>query len=60
MKHGAGDAPRGAASGQKRPPLAEPADRGRDARFRTTLGRVLLVQVVALALLWLLQAMYHA
>ena len=30
------------------------------ARFSTVLGRVLLVQVVALALLWLLQAAYHA
>jgi hypothetical protein len=29
-------------------------------RFRSTLLRVLLVQVVALALLWLLQATYHA
>ena len=27
--------------------------------FRTTLWRVLLVQLVALALLWLLQARYH-
>ena len=29
------------------------------AGFRMTLGRVLLVQVVTLALLWLLQARYH-
>ena len=32
---------------------------GRDAGFRTTLARVLLVQIVALILLWLLQATYH-
>lgn len=32
---------------------------GRSTRFRMTLGRVLLVQVVTLALLWLLQATYH-
>ena len=31
----------------------------RDARFRPTLLKVLLVQVVALILLWLLQATYH-
>ena len=31
-----------------------------DTRFRKTLVRVLLVQVVTLALLWLLQANYHA
>ncbi len=31
----------------------------RSTRFRTTLLRVLLVQVVALSLLWLLQATYH-
>ena len=30
----------------------------REARFGATLTRVLLVQVVALALLWLLQATY--
>lgn len=30
-----------------------------DARFRPTLLKVLLVQVVALILLWLLQATYH-
>lgn len=35
-------------------------DGGRgSAPFRTTLARVLLVQVVALILLWLLQATYH-
>ena len=33
---------------------------GWSTRFRVTLGRVLLVQVVTLALLWLLQATYHA
>ena len=36
-----------------------PATQGQDTRFRTTLLRVLLVQVVTLALLWLLQATYH-
>lgn len=30
-----------------------------DTRFRRTLLRVLLVQVVTLALLWLLQGTYH-
>ena len=30
------------------------------ARFRRTLVRVLLVQVVTLAILWLLQATYHS
>ncbi len=30
-----------------------------DASFRTTLLKVLLVQVVALILLWFLQATYH-
>ena len=39
------------------PGHAAPA--GQDAPFRTTLARVLLVQVVALILLWLLQATYH-
>ncbi len=34
-------------------------DQGGRTRFRTTLLRVLLVQVVALGLLWLLQATYH-
>ncbi len=32
----------------------------REARFRPTLLKVLLVQVVALVLLWLLQATYHS
>lgn len=31
-----------------------------EARFRPTLLKVLLVQVVALILLWLLQATYHS
>lgn len=31
-----------------------------EARFRPTLLKVLLVQVVALVLLWLLQATYHS
>ncbi len=35
-------------------------DRDQDTRFRTTLLRVLLVQVVTLLLLWILQATYHA
>ena len=35
-------------------------DAERDARFRPTLLKVLLVQVVALILLWLLQATYHS
>ena len=36
-------------------------DRADDPRpdFRTTLIRVLAVQLVALALLWLLQSLYH-
>lgn len=37
---------------------AEAGDGGGDSRFRTTLVRVLMVQVVALALLGLLQAVY--
>ena len=32
---------------------------GDNARFRTTLARVLLVQLGTLLLLWLLQAAYH-
>ena len=35
------------------------AGEGGDGRFRATLVRVLLVQVVALALLGFLQAVYH-
>ena len=34
-------------------------DQGTRTRFRKTLVRVLLVQVVALVILWLLQATYH-
>jgi len=33
---------------------------GTRTRFRATLVRVLLVQVVTLAILWLLQATYHS
>ena len=44
---------------QANSPDAEPTEQDHGARFRTTLVRVLLVQVVALALLWLLQATYH-
>ena len=36
-----------------------PADRDQGTRFRKTLTRVLLVQVITLALLWFLQATYH-
>ena len=32
----------------------------KNARFRPTLLKVLLVQVVALILLWVLQATYHS
>lgn len=39
---------------------ADSADPKQPARFRTTLTRVLLVQIVALVLLWLLQATYHS
>ena len=35
------------------------SDRDRDTRFRATLTRVLVVQIVTLALLWLLQATYN-
>ena len=31
-----------------------------NAPFRTTLAKVLLIQVVALALLWLLQSTFHS
>lgn len=37
-----------------------PRDEAARARFRSTLIRVLLVQAVALALLWLLQIRYDA
>lgn len=49
----------GTGAGETRPAHAESSDQGRDTRFRTTLTRVLLVQVVTLVLLWLLQATYH-
>ena len=39
---------------------AGPGNGGGHARFRTTLVRVLLVQAVALALLGLLQSVYHS
>ena len=42
------------------PVNVEPGDdSGGNTRFRTTLMRVLLVQIVTLALLWFLQAAYH-
>ena len=41
------------------PANVEPGDGSGNARFRTTLMWVLLVQVVTLALLWFLQAAYH-
>ncbi len=37
---------------------AEPSERPPTPSFRTTLVRVMIVQVVTLALLWLLQAHY--
>jgi hypothetical protein len=37
---------------------ADPSDRPPAPSFRTTLLRVMIVQVVTLALLWLLQAHY--
>lgn len=36
-----------------------PAEGAPPPRFTTTLSRVLAVQVVTLALLWLLQSLYH-
>ncbi len=47
-----GDGGRGSAGAQASAP-------DRNARFRTTLLRVLLVQVAALVLLWLLQSTFH-
>jgi len=44
----------------KRKTQGREKDAERDARFRPTLLKVLLVQVVALILLWLLQATYHS
>ena len=46
-------------AGDAAPANGEPGDGSGKARFRTTLLRVLLVQVVTLALLWFLQAAYH-
>ena len=57
MSGGPHDASAGAAPHAGAPDDAAPA--GQDAPFRKTLVRVLLVQVVALILLWLLQATYH-
>ena len=56
MSAGAGGAVGGA--GDAGAVQAEVGDGG-DGRFRATLVRVLLVQVVALALLGFLQAVYH-
>jgi hypothetical protein len=42
------------------PPPPPESDREAAARFRTTLARVLGVQVVTLVLLWLLQSRYSA
>ena len=52
---------RGPADGARdaAPANVEAGDHSGNARFRTTLMRVLLVQVVTLALLWFLQAAYH-
>lgn len=56
MSAGAGGAVDGAGdAGAVEPEAGE----GGDGRFRATLMRVLLVQIVALALLGLLQAVYH-
>ena len=57
MSPGAGGPAEGA--GDAGPVQAEPGDGSGNARFRSTLVRVLLVQVVALILLWLIQATYH-
>ena len=57
MSGGPHDASAGAAPDASAPGHAAPA--GQDYPFRKTLARVLLVQVVALILLWLLQATYH-
>ena len=40
-------------------PADTPAPESTGPSFRTTLLRVIAVQVVALAVLWLLQARYH-
>lgn len=49
-----GPAPHAGSAGE-----SDASDPGRDAPFRKTLARVLLVQVVALILLWLLQSTFH-
>ena len=41
-------------------PPAESGGQDQGTRFRKTLVRVLLVQVVTLAVLWLMQATYHS
>ena len=46
-------------AGDARGVRTEAGGGGEPARFRATLVRVLLVQVVALALLGILQAVYH-
>ena len=43
-----------------RPPHAESGGQDQGTRFRKTLVRVLLVQVMTLAVLWLMQATYHS
>lgn len=45
---------------QARPPHGESGEQDQGTRFRKTLVRVLLVQVVTLAVLWLMQATYHS
>ena len=56
MRAGEGGAVDGAADGGVAQAEAGDGDNG---RFRVTLARVLLVQVVTLLLLWLIQAAYH-
>ena len=57
MRAGEGGAVDGAADGGVA--QAEAGGGSDNSRFRTTLARVLLVQVVTLILLWLIQATYH-
>lgn len=54
--------PGGSAAGAEDGGVArsEAGDGGDNPRFRATLLRVLLVQAATLALLWFLQAVYHA
>lgn len=54
--------PGGSAAGAEDGGVArsEAGDGGESTRFRATLLRVLVVQAVTLALLWFLQAVYHA